>query len=117
MVVARAGRLDERAIRRCAVDAGLNLARVDDALASGAHAGRVREDDDDARAMALDEPPRFFVNGQLYDGPLDAGAMRTALEQTAGRSRSRAVPAAAPADAPAEDALPVRASAPREPVA
>ncbi|PWW21215.1 Na+/H+ antiporter NhaA [Geodermatophilus normandii] len=115
-MAARAGRLDDRTIRRCAVDAGLNLARVDDALASGAHADRVREDDDDARAMALDEPPRFFVNGQLYDGPFDVGAMRTALEQTAGRSRSRAVPAAAPADAPAEDALPVRAPAAREPV-
>jgi Na+/H+ antiporter NhaA len=113
-MAARAGRLDERAIRRCAADAGLNLARVDDALAAGAHADRVREDDDDARGMALDDPPRFFVNGQLYDGPLEAGAMRTALEQTAGRSRGRpAAPVAA--DAPAEDALPVRPPAAREP--
>ena len=107
-LAARAGRLDERAVRRCAVDAGLNLARVDAALAEGVHADRVREDDGEGHAMGLDEPPRFFVNGQLYDGPLDVGPMLTALEMTAGRSRTKAAPSEPGDDPDADDALPVR---------
>ncbi len=114
-LAARAGRLDDRAVRRCAVDAGLNLARVDDAVAAGTHRERVREDHADAVGMELEEPPRFFVNGQLYDGPLDVGPMRAALELTAGRARSRVPAPARGREEPPEDALPVRAPAVREP--
>lgn len=83
-LAARAGQLDLRAVRRCAVDAGLNLPRIDEELADRRHAGRVAEDVRDAEAMGLDEPPRFFVNGQLYDGPLEADAVGIALFCTAG---------------------------------
>ena len=115
VLAARAGRLDDRAVRRCAVDAGLNLARVDDAVAAGTYRERVREDHADAVAMGLEEPPRFFVNGQLYDGPLDVGPMRTALELTAGRARTRVPAPARSPEEPPEDALPVRAPAVRGP--
>ena len=92
-LAARVGQLDERAVRRCAADAGMNLARLDDALATGRHVERIEEDIRDARAMALDQPPSFFVNGQLYDGPLDVESMRTALLNSAHHARPGVPPA------------------------
>ncbi|WP_281268442.1 Na+/H+ antiporter NhaA [Xylanimonas oleitrophica] len=78
-LAATAGRLTSRDVRRCAAEAGLNLDRLDDALRHGSHLARVREDAADAAAMGLPGPPAFFVNGLLYDGPVDVEALRAAL--------------------------------------
>lgn len=88
-MAARGGQLDDRSVRRCAVDAGLNLARLDDALRSGDHRDRVARDDDDVRALGLSDPPRAFVNGELYDGPLDVAPLEAALGVSARRDRRR----------------------------
>jgi Na+/H+ antiporter NhaA len=78
-LAARAGRLSSREVRRCAAEAGLNLARLDDALRHGTHLPRVTEDAVDAATMRLPGPPAFFVAGRRYDGPVDVDELRTAL--------------------------------------
>ncbi|MGY1846120.1 MULTISPECIES: Na+/H+ antiporter NhaA [unclassified Blastococcus] len=85
-MAARRGRVDVRTVRECAVQAGLNLARLDDDLRRGRYEDRVREDERDAEAMGLEGPPVFFVNGQLYGGPLETEPLRAALLQSAHRT-------------------------------
>ncbi|GAB7192103.1 Na+/H+ antiporter NhaA [Kineococcus sp. NUM-3379] len=80
----RSGRLDSREIRRCAAEAGLNLDRLEDAVRHRRHEARILDDAVDAETMCLEEPPRFFVNGELYDGPVEVGDLLRALTTTGG---------------------------------
>ena len=83
-LAARSGRLDSREIRRCAAEAGLNLDRLEDAVGDRRHEPRILDDAVDAETMGLDEPPRFFVNGELYDGPVEVSDLLRALTTTGG---------------------------------
>ena len=52
---------------------GLDTARVEEELGSGAHAGRVQRDVDSGESSGVSGTPAFFVNGRLHEGSFDAG--------------------------------------------
>ncbi len=72
--------LDARLIRRAAVDVGANLAKLDEAIRHGVHTAHVHDDADDAATLGLTTSPVFFINGDIYDGPVDSESLIAALE-------------------------------------
>jgi Na+/H+ antiporter NhaA len=75
--------LDSRAILRATVNVGANLSRVESDLRRGTRRARVQEDYLDAESMGLTKGPVLFVNGLIYAGPLEAGAIAAELRATA----------------------------------
>lgn len=69
--------LDQRMVRRAAVDVGANLSRLEKAMQLQLHAPRVH---DDARSLGLDKAPTLFINEEIYDGPIEVDAIVAALE-------------------------------------
>jgi protein-disulfide isomerase len=59
---------DQDNLRRLAGDLGLDLARFDDALASGRHTGLVQADAEEGRALGITGTPAFQINGRWVVG-------------------------------------------------
>lgn len=74
--------LDRNIVRRAAVDMGANLTGLEVAMRQQLHAGRVHDDSDDAKTLGLDTSPVFFVNDEIYEGPIEADDTIAALEAT-----------------------------------
>ena len=74
--------LDRHLLRRAAVDVGANLSALEEAVRQQLHAGRVHDDTDDAKTLGLDRSPMFFVNDEIYEGPVEAEDIIAALEAT-----------------------------------
>lgn len=74
--------LDLQQLRRAAVDVGANLPRMEEDIRRHTYAGHVADDDRDAQALGLTKTPTFFVNGLIYEGPIEAADMIAALEET-----------------------------------
>ncbi len=81
--------LDPRELRRAAVTVGVNLARLEEGVRRGAYVSRVHEDDVDAQSMGLSSTPRFFVDGEIYDGPGTASGLIGALEERLAAAEGR----------------------------
>ena len=64
---------------------GLSVTRLRDALSGGACAAKVRRDFTMGLHSGVRGTPTFFVNGELYDGPVTADALSAALDRPARR--------------------------------
>lgn len=83
--------LDPRIIRRAAVDVGANLPRLEEALRQRTYLTRVHDDADDAKSLGLKSgTPTFFINDEIYEGPIESQALIAALE--ASRAAAESVP-------------------------
>lgn len=74
-------RLDEGDLRSHAASLGLDLARFEDDLAARRHAGRVRDDRLSGERDGVRGTPGIFLNGTVYDGPVEVGALLEAVEE------------------------------------
>lgn len=59
---------------------GLDAGRVAAELASGAHAGRVHEDAEGARAIGIRGTPSFVIGGERHEGFYDLETLAESLE-------------------------------------
>jgi hypothetical protein len=59
----------------------LDTAAFDKCLDSGEHAAAVAKDASEAQRLQLTGTLTFFINGQLFDGPLAFQAMRSAINK------------------------------------
>ncbi len=69
------------ALKHYAAELGLDTSRFDQCLSSGAMAPRVARDAEDARAVAVDRTPTFFVDEQRFPGGLDYAKFSQVLDQ------------------------------------
>jgi protein-disulfide isomerase len=72
--------LEDDHLREYAKAIGLDRARFDRELASGVHAGRVRDDFLSGVRSGVNGTPTFFINGRRHNAPWDADALAEALE-------------------------------------
>ena len=63
--------------------AGVDFYRLVDRMQAGDGAGRVVSDLESALASAVASAPALFIDGERYDGELDAAAVSAALERVA----------------------------------
>jgi len=64
--------LSSEGLKRDAAELGLDLPRFNECLASSAMAGRVRQDVEDGRTLAVRATPTFFIGLQRVEGVLTA---------------------------------------------
>lgn len=70
--------LTEERLTALAKQLKLDLARFHSELQSHVHYDRIEEDMESARQSEVGTTPTFFLNGEYYDGPLSAEALRGA---------------------------------------
>jgi len=63
-----------------AAQLGLDTARFEEELRSGAHAARVREDLESGERSGVEGTPSFFIDGERYGGFYDVESLTWALE-------------------------------------
>ncbi|KRA84013.1 hypothetical protein ASD76_08415 [Altererythrobacter sp. Root672] len=63
---------------------GLSAARLRDALSGGACAAKVRRDFAMGLQGGVRGTPTFFIDGELYEGPVTADGLNAALDRPAG---------------------------------
>jgi Na+:H+ antiporter, NhaA family len=73
-------RLSEATMGELAAELGLDLARFEADLGSGAHRERIERDLRSATASGATGTPAFFVNGRQHFGAYDAGSLVEELE-------------------------------------
>jgi protein-disulfide isomerase len=79
-------KLDDRRLIRCAEKADLKIKRFKKEMDSGVHAPRIRADYLGGVRSGVKGTPTFFINGQLYQGAHESGALVGALlEASKGR--------------------------------
>ncbi len=76
-------RLSRETMLEVARDLGLDAARMEDEIDSGAHHDRVARDLACAEASGATGTPTFYVNGKRFFGAYDAGSLVEALEAPA----------------------------------
>jgi protein-disulfide isomerase len=72
-------RLDEDRLLRCARKANVAIKRFRKDLESGIHAARVRADYLGGMRSGVKGTPTLFINGQVYEGAYESGALVAAL--------------------------------------
>ena len=72
--------LEDSDLFRSATKLGLDADRVEQELAAGTHASRVRRDFRSGLKSGVNGTPTFFINGVRYDGPWDRDTLHRALE-------------------------------------
>jgi protein-disulfide isomerase/rhodanese-related sulfurtransferase/uncharacterized membrane protein len=77
------------ALEQYASDLGLDRARFDRCLTSGAMAARVAQDKSDGQALGVDRTPTFFIDGRKYIGAPDYSKFAQILDNALA---SRGVP-------------------------
>lgn len=73
-------RLSRETILELAGEHGLDVARMEAEIDSGAHRERIARDVASAEASGATGTPTFFVNGKRFFGAYDAGSLVEALE-------------------------------------
>jgi protein-disulfide isomerase/rhodanese-related sulfurtransferase len=91
--------LSEDGLKRDAAELGLDQARFNQCLASGATAARVRQDVADGRALGVRATPTFFIGGKRVEGVLPAAEFSQLVDEQLARlaapaNRSVELPAA-----------------------
>ena len=84
-LMAHSSRLSLPVIFHLSTLLGLSVAGLRDALASGACAAKVRRDYAMGLHGGVRGTPTFFIDGELYDGPVTADALSAALGRPARR--------------------------------
>ncbi len=72
--------LEDPDLVRAAKMLGLDACRVEQELADGTHASRVRQDFRSGVRSGVNGTPTFFINGVRYDGPWDLDTLLETLE-------------------------------------
>jgi protein-disulfide isomerase len=80
--------LDDESLEKYATDLGLDLAKLRDALASGAHHQRVHDDELSGVRNHIISTPTFFVNGDRFHDKPDIETMGAAIEAARASKRS-----------------------------
>jgi protein-disulfide isomerase len=73
--------LDDSGLTRCAKKADLDITRFKKEMKSGVHAFRVRADYLGGVRSGVKGTPTFFINGRVYEGPHEPGALVAELLQ------------------------------------
>ncbi len=73
--------LDEATILQAAKDAGVNPAKVKDALASGRHKDRIERDQRLVQSVGAPATPSFFVNGRKISGAQPFAAFQALIDE------------------------------------
>ena len=103
-------------LERDAAELGLDQPRFNQCLASGAMAGRVRQDVEDGRALGVRATPTFFIGQKMIEGVLTAAQFSQLVAEqlanlgvaVAGNVEPAATPAAAAPKKPATNAAATR---------
>lgn len=74
--------LEDDNLAEYAQSLGLDAKRLMDEIAKGSHATRVREDFRGGVRNGVNGTPTFFINGERYDGDLEAAALFSALTES-----------------------------------
>jgi protein-disulfide isomerase len=74
--------LDDESLQEYAESIGLDVKRFMEEMANGAHADRVKEDFRGGVRNGVNGTPTFFINGERYDGELDAASLFAALSES-----------------------------------
>jgi protein-disulfide isomerase len=85
-IFARQSALTDRDLIDRAKRLRLDAGRVEEELAAGVHAGRVRRDFDSGVRSGVNGTPTFFINGVRHDGPWEGEALLEALQRAAERA-------------------------------
>ncbi|MET1083427.1 MAG: thioredoxin domain-containing protein [Burkholderiales bacterium] len=84
-LMAHSGSLSLPVMFNLATLLGLPVMRLRDALSSGSCAAKVRRDFAMGLNSGVKGTPTFFIDGELYEGPVTADALVDALNRAAGR--------------------------------
>jgi protein-disulfide isomerase len=76
-----AASLDDAAIAKAAADAGVDPAKVKDAIAAGKHKERVQRDQRLVQSLGAPGTPSFFVNGRKLTGAQPYEAFRALVDE------------------------------------
>ena len=76
--------LEDDDLKQYADDLGLDAKRLMHEVLNGAHAARIQEDFRGGARNDVNGTPTFFINGERYDGELDAASLFAALNESAG---------------------------------
>jgi len=101
--------LSEPALARYAREAGVDVARFNQCLSSGAMAARINRDLEDGRALGVRATPTFFIGQKMIEGPLELTEFSRLLDQELARAAAPRAPSptpAAPASVPPTGGLP-----------
>jgi protein-disulfide isomerase len=74
------GALDDESLARYAESLGLDRARFERELASGAYEARVREDFASGVRSGVNGTPTFFIDGRRYEGSWEEASLTRALQ-------------------------------------
>jgi protein-disulfide isomerase len=72
--------LDEASLRAHAVATGVDVAKLDECLATGRGTAEVNQDFDEASEIGVAGTPTFFVNGRQHTGPPTVEGLSAAIE-------------------------------------
>jgi protein-disulfide isomerase len=75
--------LEDENLEQYAEALKLDVKRLMLEVSNGSHTARIREDFRGGVRNGVNGTPTFFINGERYDGPLDAAALFTALTESA----------------------------------
>jgi protein-disulfide isomerase len=90
VLFAHPGRLGRPWLERYAADAGLDLARLRDALDRHTHAEEIAQDRALAERLGVEGTPTVFVNGTRVEGAARVDLLEALVERNLARSRSLA---------------------------
>lgn len=90
MFFARQADLSDSALKRYAVDLGMDPAQFNKCLSSGLMAAKVRRDAEDARTLRVPGTPTFFVGTQMISGRAEFNRMVQLID----REESASIPGA-----------------------
>jgi protein-disulfide isomerase len=76
-----AGALDDEAIAKAAASAGVDAAKVKEAIASGKHRERIEKDQQLVKSIGAPATPTFFVNGRKIAGAQPFEAFRALVDE------------------------------------
>jgi protein-disulfide isomerase len=77
------GAFNDNTLRRIATDIGLNVQAFEDALASGRHAGTVKQHTTEGKALGVQATPTFFINGTKLEGLASFDAYKQVIDRAA----------------------------------
>jgi protein-disulfide isomerase/uncharacterized membrane protein/rhodanese-related sulfurtransferase len=107
------GDLSESALKRYAMELGLDPSRFNLCLSSGSAAARIQRDADDGRALGVRATPTFFVGSRMIEGPLPVADFSQLLDQELARHGLAMAPFTMPTANPTSNPPANRPSSPK----